>query len=348
MDEFLKRLSDFYEIIIYTASLSKYADPLLDFLDKHRVSAFRLFREHCTFFNGIFVKDLSRLDRDLKDVIIIDNSPTSYIFHPENALPSISWYDDMSCTELYQMMPILEALARVDDVRTYLRAFVKENQILYAKAAQMLRGGKLQDRSHSQQHLEQARAPPEPSTAQQYFKNATIFKKKSEADKKQQVNAARYPATSNAIAAAAAKKKVLLNTWTPNGSGSHETTPIGGSPEFKYKHFSLLNQFNQAPTAYKTAYRTTNFQDTGAASDLSSQLLAIQNSIGGKGQRAHARTSAGHNKDRQHSAYARIGVAGALQSKPKSKAGGPTYAQIELANYKNMDPNRILNKENRQ
>ena len=131
----------------------------------HRVASYQLFREHCTFFNGIFVKDLSRLDRDLQDVIIIDNSPTSYIFHPENALPSISWYDDMSCTELYQMMPILEALARVDDVRTYLRAFVKENQILYAKAAQMLRGGKLQDRSHSQQHLEQARSPAEASTA---------------------------------------------------------------------------------------------------------------------------------------------------------------------------------------
>ena len=103
----------------------------------------------------------------------------------------------------------------------------------------MLRGGKLQDRSHSQQHLEQARSPAEASTAQAYFKNATIFKKKSDAEKK--VNAARYPATSNAIAAAAQKKKVLLNTWTPNGSGSHDTTPIGGSPEFKYKHFSLLN-----------------------------------------------------------------------------------------------------------
>ena len=143
-----------------------------------------------------------------------------------------------------------------------------------------------------------------------------------------------------------------MNTWTPNGSGSQDHTPAGGSPEFKYKHFSLLNQFNQAPTANKGAYKTTNFQDTGTASDLSSQLLAIQNSIGSaaKGQRTHARTAAANNRDRQHSAYARIGVAGALHSKQKQKAGanGPSFAQIELANYKNMDPNRILNKENRQ
>lgn len=32
-DYFLEKLSQHYELIIYTASLSKYADPLLDILD---------------------------------------------------------------------------------------------------------------------------------------------------------------------------------------------------------------------------------------------------------------------------------------------------------------------------
>lgn len=59
VDEFMRRMSKCYELIIYTASLSKYADPVLDFLDKEKFCAYRLFREHCTFFNGIFVKDLS-------------------------------------------------------------------------------------------------------------------------------------------------------------------------------------------------------------------------------------------------------------------------------------------------
>ena len=48
-----------YEVIVYTASLKKYADPVMDFLDPKSLCAFRLFREHCTFFNGILVKDLS-------------------------------------------------------------------------------------------------------------------------------------------------------------------------------------------------------------------------------------------------------------------------------------------------
>jgi hypothetical protein len=32
------------------------------------------------------VKDLNKLGRDLQKVIIVDNSPASYIFHPDNAV----------------------------------------------------------------------------------------------------------------------------------------------------------------------------------------------------------------------------------------------------------------------
>jgi RNA polymerase II subunit A small phosphatase-like protein len=39
-----------YEVVIYTASLSKYADPLMDILDEDKSVSTRLFREHCTFY----------------------------------------------------------------------------------------------------------------------------------------------------------------------------------------------------------------------------------------------------------------------------------------------------------
>jgi len=78
--EFLQAMQPYYEVIIYTASLSKYADPLMDILDEKRCCSARLFREHCTFYQGMYVKDLSELGRDLKDVLIIDNSPTAYLF----------------------------------------------------------------------------------------------------------------------------------------------------------------------------------------------------------------------------------------------------------------------------
>ena len=71
---------DNVEVVIFTASLAKYADPVIDLLDKHRVCKHRLFREACTSHKGNYVKDLLRLGRPIKDIIIIDNSPASYAF----------------------------------------------------------------------------------------------------------------------------------------------------------------------------------------------------------------------------------------------------------------------------
>jgi len=97
--QFLKEMADYYEVIIFTASLSKYAEPLMRILDEEGVFCDHLlFREHCTYHNNSFVKDLTRIGRDMKDVIIVDNSPMSYQFQPENALPSINWYEDKSDT----------------------------------------------------------------------------------------------------------------------------------------------------------------------------------------------------------------------------------------------------------
>ena len=79
-EEFILKMSKFYEIVMFTARLQKYAEPLYSKLDKQSVSSTLLYREHCTFYNGIFVKDMARLGRALSDVIIVDNSPNSYLF----------------------------------------------------------------------------------------------------------------------------------------------------------------------------------------------------------------------------------------------------------------------------
>ncbi|XP_069554257.1 carboxy-terminal domain RNA polymerase II polypeptide A small phosphatase 1-like isoform X1 [Brachyistius frenatus] len=121
VDEFLKRMGELFECILFTASLAKYADPVSDLLDKWGAFRCRLFRESCVFHRGNYVKDLSRLGRDLNKVIIVDNSPASYIFHPDNAVPVASWFDDMSDTELLDLIPFFERLSKVDNVYTVLK-----------------------------------------------------------------------------------------------------------------------------------------------------------------------------------------------------------------------------------
>ncbi|KAI9025008.1 HAD-like domain-containing protein [Phycomyces nitens] len=120
VDAFMKRMGEIYEIVVFTASLSKYADPVLDIFDRHNVVQHRLFRESCFNYKGNYVKDLSQLGRDLSKVIILDNSPASYIFHTANAVPVSSWFNDPHDSELFDLIPFLEDLATVDDVTDIL------------------------------------------------------------------------------------------------------------------------------------------------------------------------------------------------------------------------------------
>ncbi|XP_076776510.1 carboxy-terminal domain RNA polymerase II polypeptide A small phosphatase 2 isoform X2 [Arvicanthis niloticus] len=120
VDEFLRRMGELFECVLFTASLAKYADPVTDLLDRCGVFRARLFRESCVFHQGCYVKDLSRLGRDLRKTVILDNSPASYIFHPENAVPVQSWFDDMADTELLNLIPVFEELSGADDVYTSL------------------------------------------------------------------------------------------------------------------------------------------------------------------------------------------------------------------------------------
>lgn len=62
------------------------------------------------------------MGRPITDVMIIDNSPHSYAFNPENAIPCESWFDDMNDHELYDLIPVLQELAKVDNVITELEA----------------------------------------------------------------------------------------------------------------------------------------------------------------------------------------------------------------------------------
>ncbi|OQS04298.1 NLI interacting factor-like phosphatase [Thraustotheca clavata] len=120
VDEFMRKLAEHYEIVVYTASLSKYADPLLDQLDIHKVIRFRLFREHCVHYEGSYVKDLSLIDRDITQSIIIDNSPMSYLFHPRNAIGCSSFIDDLDDRELDSISDFLTEIRHVEDVRSHL------------------------------------------------------------------------------------------------------------------------------------------------------------------------------------------------------------------------------------
>ena len=138
VEEFLERMSKRYELVIFTASISKYANPLLNVIDKTGNIPFRLFREHCTLINTAFIKDLSLLGRKLKDIIILDNNPTAYALNHYNGFPIKSWFDDKKDNELIKISPILEFLSYVPDVRDYIKKIVVHNKVQFDMVKQVI------------------------------------------------------------------------------------------------------------------------------------------------------------------------------------------------------------------
>lgn len=138
MEDFIKKMSKVYELVIYTASVSKYADPLLDILDSERCVSYRLYKEHCTVLGKLTTKNLARLGRNLKDVIIVDNSPISYILQPGNAIPITSWIDNKNDDELAKLIPILTLLAKTNDARNSIAKIVKSDKVDYENAIRIL------------------------------------------------------------------------------------------------------------------------------------------------------------------------------------------------------------------
>merc|ERR1712150_372161 len=129
-DEFLERMAEHYEIVLFTASLSKYANPLLDMLDTKKTITHRLYRESCVHDQYCYVKDLSLLGRKLTDTIIVDNSPQSFNYQPRNAVPIPSWFDDQNDTDLKDLIPVLQKLKDVPDVRRILDGKTKSYEWL--------------------------------------------------------------------------------------------------------------------------------------------------------------------------------------------------------------------------
>ena len=99
-DYFLSEMEKYFEIVIFTAAAEDYADIVLNELDKNNSIDYKLYRKHTEQINGVFIKNLSKLGRDINKVVIIDNNKDNFSLQPENGLHISSFMGDQNDDEL--------------------------------------------------------------------------------------------------------------------------------------------------------------------------------------------------------------------------------------------------------
>ncbi|XP_043689457.1 CTD small phosphatase-like protein 2-A isoform X3 [Telopea speciosissima] len=115
---FLETVAEMFEVVVFTASQSNYAEQLLNLLDPEgKLISRRAYRESCIFSDGSYTKDLTVLEVELAKIAIIDNSPQVFRLQVNNGIPIKSWFDDPSDRALISLLPFLETLVDADDVR---------------------------------------------------------------------------------------------------------------------------------------------------------------------------------------------------------------------------------------
>lgn len=125
VDYFLRYLSQYYEVVLFTSVPAAIAEPVIRKLDPFRFIMWPLFREATKYKDGEIVKDLSYLNRDLSKVILIDTNSASVRAQPENAIILPKWTGDAKDNELVALIPFLEYIYTMQygDVRQIMKSF---------------------------------------------------------------------------------------------------------------------------------------------------------------------------------------------------------------------------------
>ncbi|XP_017487890.1 PREDICTED: mitochondrial import inner membrane translocase subunit TIM50-C-like [Rhagoletis zephyria] len=115
-----------FELVIYTHEQGFTAFPLLNSLDPNGYIMYRLFRDSTRYENGVHIKDLNCLNRDLRTVIHVDWNDKACALNPDNCLKLKKWDGDSENDRtLYDLANFLMALSneKGQDVREVIRYY---------------------------------------------------------------------------------------------------------------------------------------------------------------------------------------------------------------------------------
>ena len=152
VNEFLLQLSKYYDLYVYSASSKNYLNNIMKHLDKNNIIKKCYCRDDCIIYvensekdfdkpnnKYNYVKDLKKINKDLRNVVFVDNNIMSFKLQEKNGIPIKSFYDDIDDIELFKLIPILKNLSGFYDVRIEIEKFVKNKTFIWSKSINWLK-----------------------------------------------------------------------------------------------------------------------------------------------------------------------------------------------------------------
>jgi RNA polymerase II subunit A small phosphatase-like protein len=152
VNEFFSQLSKHYDFYVYSASSKNYLSTIIKNIDKNKIIKKCYCRDDCIMYventekdfdqpnnKYNYVKDLKKINKDLKNIVFIDNNIVSFKLQEKNGIPIKSWFDDYDDIELYKLIPILKNLSGFYDVRVEIEKFVKNKTFIWSKSINWLK-----------------------------------------------------------------------------------------------------------------------------------------------------------------------------------------------------------------
>ena len=98
--QFLEKIHDIYEIIIFTAGKKNYAYSIIDKIDSNNYINYILYKKHIIYEDGIPIKKLELIGRDLNKIIFVDNLENNAKYNKKNFYHISSWYNNIFDNEI--------------------------------------------------------------------------------------------------------------------------------------------------------------------------------------------------------------------------------------------------------
>lgn len=150
LDKFIEHVSKKFELVFYTSGVAEYSNLVINSIDTQNTVSGRLFRDSCKLNSnqddtspnssygakGIpknsknlanevrYLKDIPKLGRLMSNIIVLDSNTMTCSECIQNTVPIRPWFRSKDDTELKEILPILDSLAKVKDVRVVIQNII--------------------------------------------------------------------------------------------------------------------------------------------------------------------------------------------------------------------------------